>query len=95
MKLGTRATIHQTQYEVVSILRNGGLRLRRVKGGKSSNGVGWDLGERVRIVGVDQDEVLEGVISLVGPIRATVTTLGVFCGCEVPVGKIRKAKERT
>ena len=89
IRIGTRMTTHHRTFEVVSILPNGGLRLRPLKPGNRSNGTQYELGERVRIVGVDQDEVLEGIVCSVGPIRAKVTR-GVFQGVEVGVCKIRK-----
>ena len=89
IKIGTRMTTHHRTFEVVSILPNGGLRLRPLKPGNRSNGTQYELGERVRIVGVDQDEALEGEVVSVGPIRARVTR-GVFQGVEVGTCKIRK-----
>lgn len=92
IKIGTRMTTHHRTFEVVSILPNGGLRLRPLKPGNRSNGTQYELGERVRIVGVDQDEALEGVVCGVGPIRARVKERGAFHGVEVGFCKILKWK---
>jgi hypothetical protein len=91
-KLGTRAIIHNQPYEVVSILADGGLRLRPLKGGRKSDGTQYALGERVRIVGLDLDGELAGEIVQLAPIRAKVTSAGVFQGCVCRVDKIQKAK---
>lgn len=93
IRIGTRMTTHHRTFEVVSILPNGGLRLRPLKPGNRSNGTQYSLGERVRIVGVDQDEELDGEVVSVGPIRARVTERGAFHGHEVGTSKIRKKEQ--
>lgn len=90
IKIGTRMTTHHRTFEVVSIMADGGLRLRPLKPGNRSNGTQYELGERVRIVGVDKDEALEGEVVSVGPIRAMVKQRGAFHGVEVGTCKIRK-----
>lgn len=87
IRIGTRMSSHHKTFEVVSILPNG---LRPLKPGNRSNGTQYELGERVRIVGVDQDEELEGEVVSVGPIRAMVKQRGAFHGVEVGTCKIRK-----
>jgi hypothetical protein len=89
-KLGTITRVAGTPYEVVSILADGGLRLRPLKGGRKSDGCQYELFESVRIaVG---DGFVPGVISSVSPLQATVTT-GVSQGRTVGSSRIRKAKE--
>ena len=95
MKLGSRYKIAGTPYEVVSILADGGLRLRRIKGGRKSDGCQYDLGERVRIVGVDQDNALAGEIVNLEPLQASVTERGAFYGYVACSKKIRKLKRDT
>jgi hypothetical protein len=82
-------TTHHQTFEVVSILPNGGLRLRPLKGGRKSDGCQYELFESVRIaVG---DSFVPGVISSVSPLQATVTA-GVSQGRTVGSSRIRKAK---
>lgn len=90
IRIGTRMSSHHKTFEVVSIMADGGLRLRPLKPGNRSNGTQYELGERVRIVGVDQDEALEGEVVSVGPIRAVVTQRCRYVGYEVGTSKIRK-----
>jgi hypothetical protein len=90
IKIGTRMSSHNRQFEVVSILANGGLRLRPTQGTKH-DGTRYELGEQVRIVGVDLDGDLAGEVVSLSPIRAKVTS-GVFGGLEVGGDKIRKGK---
>lgn len=91
-KIGTLTKIHGSQFEVVSILADGGLRLRPVKACRKSDGCQYDLGEKVRIVGVDQDEALEGVICNASPLQAEVTERGLYYGYVACQNKIRKWK---
>ena len=92
IKIGTRMTSHNTQFEVVSILADGGLRLRPVKDGSKSDGCQYDLGERVRIAGVDQDGELAGEVVSVSPLQAEVTERGLYHGYVAGSTKIRKGK---
>jgi hypothetical protein len=90
MKIGTITRVAGAPYEVVSILPNGGLRLRPLKPGRKSDGCQYELFETVRIaVG---DSFVPGVISSVSPLQATVTA-GVSQGRTVGSSRIRKGSK--
>lgn len=93
MKLGSRYSLAGKPFEVVSMRANGGIVMRPVKKpGERSNGVRYSLGESVRIVGVDLETELRGEVISLEPLKARVTSPGIWCGLVVSGGKMRKQK---
>jgi hypothetical protein len=92
LKLGTSATIAGHRCEVVSIRDNGTFVMRKIKGGRKSDGTQYAMGEAVRII--QGDRLIPGEITSLSPLQATVTE-GAAKGWVVGSSRIRKAKERT
>jgi hypothetical protein len=86
--IGTSATIAGHRCEVVSIRDNGTFVMRKIKGGRKSDGTQYAMGEPVRIV--YGDGFLAGEITSLEPLQATVTE-GAAKGWVVGSSRIRKA----
>lgn len=91
--IGSVTHIDQKKYEVVSIFKDGCLKLRPANNQrKEPAGSLWSIGERVRIVGIDLDEELAGEIVSTAPLAAKVVGSKMWDGMKVSSKNIRKSK---
>lgn len=89
MKLGSIVAAFGRRYEVTAIRENG-FTVREIPSGCSENGCRYYVGERVKVV--VENELFDGRITRLNPVRAVVTEFGLMRGHVATGRRIRKGK---